>query len=403
MKTNKLLLSAAFVAISASGFAAAIERENHSHGAAFHAAAPAYVGALMGIDTEELLMSVLTHDLSPYLNRLRLDKIAKVHAFIDSFAPTNGQFLDHGVNLHGDTISLADGTRDSFKVALQQVIESVHPAVPAPVDARVSSLARVQCDVDMAFADAISAFIDSLVPAGGSHFLDYGVNLQMLMDGTRDSFKHALVDAILQEQQMPVAAAVMPHHMAAPVAIPHHEVAPAAMPHHAQLAASDTDALLEYKHSGDLSRYLNLMRDEKKAKVSAFIDNFVPIAGSQMLDHSVNLHGAMVHGLPIMLMDGTRESFKMALNQVIDSVNPAVAAPIDVRMDTLSRTKEQVDVAFEAAISAFIDSLVPGAGSPMIDPSMVHMHGAAMFGGYGEPMDGTRDSFKQALVNAIYQ
>ncbi len=401
MKTNKLLLSAAFVAISASGFAAAIEQEKHAHGAAFHAEAPAYVGALMGTDTEELLMSVITHDLSPYLNRLRLDKIAKVHAFIDAFAPMNGQFLDHGVNLYGGTIPLADGTRDSFKHALQQVIESVHPAVPAPFDARLSSLARVQSDVDMAFADAISAFIDSFLPFGSTlcRLIDFSVTSMhdpmsaYGTDGSTESIKRALIDAILQEQQMPVAVAERPHHA----------VAPTAMPRHAQLAASDTDALLEYKHSGDLSPYLNLMRDEKKAKASAFIDALVPGAGSQMLDHSVNLYGAMVNGLPIMLMDGTRESFKMALNQVIDSVNPAVPAPVDVKIDSLANTKEQVDVAFMDAISGFIDSLVPGAGSPMIDLSMVHMHGAAISGAYGEPMNGTRDSFKDALIHALIQ
>ena len=87
----------------------------------------------------------------------------------------------------------------------------------------------------------------------------------------------------------------------------------------------------------------------------------------------------------------------MALQQVIDSVNPMVPAPADARLTSLSRTKEEVDAAFMIAIDAFIDSLIPAPGSQMLDYS-VNLHGAAIFGGYGQPMDGTRDSFKKKTL-----
>ena len=233
MKTNKLLLSAAFVAISVSGFnsihateadllelsrikeACNTLREQIGQ---VESRIDGNVASLEQIkatefpvvrsyahlsrDTEVLLESVHSHDLSHYFNLVRTNTIAKACAFIDSLQPENGQFLNlEHFQIRGFTVDahvMSDATRDSFKAALQQAVNSVHPVVLAPVDATLSSLSKTKEQVDMEFVQAIEAFIDTIVPGadGGAVWLDSSAWGHT--DGQLGSFKQALVNAIYQ-------------------------------------------------------------------------------------------------------------------------------------------------------------------------------------------------------------
>ena len=84
MKTNKLLLSAAFVAISASGFSAFEGGEERVQD--LQQNVPAYEAVLIGTDTKELLESIYSSDLTNYIKRVGDDVLTKAKFFLTAWS-----------------------------------------------------------------------------------------------------------------------------------------------------------------------------------------------------------------------------------------------------------------------------------------------------------------------------
>ncbi|MEI7494343.1 MAG: hypothetical protein WCJ92_07110 [Alphaproteobacteria bacterium] len=195
MKTNKLLLSAAFVAISASGFSA-VEGDEERVQVLQQQNVPAYEAALFGTDTKELLESINSGDLTNYINMVSADVLTKANFFFDSLEP--GPFdrlLDDSLNfydsdnLDGSMTSGGSMTRDNFKHGLQVIFESMCPVFPSfrvPVNATLASLLKTKEQVVMTYVEAIFRFLNSIASPDDT-----------LMDES-DTLKRAFVLAILR-------------------------------------------------------------------------------------------------------------------------------------------------------------------------------------------------------------
>ncbi len=152
---------------------------------------------LVDTDTELLIKCMQSGDMQPYFVQTKNNIKAKIDVFVDSLLAANGNFLAGGVMVGGHN-QPANLTRDAFKAAMAGHIDTVHLAIPAPVNAKISSLARCEEGVHSEFAAALDAHLHTLLAANGQ-FLAGGVMVgghNQPADNTRDAFANALIGNI---------------------------------------------------------------------------------------------------------------------------------------------------------------------------------------------------------------
>ncbi len=170
MKLNKLLLSAAFAAISASGFSMDTVVKNPEN----IEDRTCQKRAFTGLGEEE----VSTVFLSEYVSSLKTSMIEGGNDYIDFLMPLPNASFIHAVGGHDYQISREVynrinwlekeyGTRENFKEALSELIDSISIYGKFPENATLEDLAAAKNDVEDLFMSAVDAFVDGLAPTDG--------------------------------------------------------------------------------------------------------------------------------------------------------------------------------------------------------------------------------------------
>jgi hypothetical protein len=161
--------------------------------------------------------------------------------------------------------------------------------------------------------------------------------------------------------------------------------------HDAPFLLTDTEALIEAAHvGGSTAKFVTLAKNGIKTATNAWIDTLLVGGGANFLD------GAVAVGAGNQPANITRDAFKTALDLVIDGVVSAAARPTGKGITALNLTRAAVVGEIDAAVDAWIDTLIGAAN--MLDPAVARLDNA---GAAGTPATIGRDDFKAALSAII--
>ena len=168
-------------------------------------------------------------------------------------------------------------------------------------------------------------------------------------------------------------------------------LAPVVVAHHATLGGTDTDALVKAVDDHHNNDFIALAKGAIITNVNRVIDATLAADGA-FID---NRHIAAIPAVAHAPADHTRDAFKTALTALINSTAPLAVAPVSKSMGALNHTRASIVAEFDAAVDAWVDSLLAGNGF------FIDNRGAAAVGGLNQPADTTRDALKAALSAAI--
>ncbi len=161
-------------------------------------------------------------------------------------------------------------------------------------------------------------------------------------------------------------------------------------PTYTRIEGTDTKVLLDCFEAGDMTPYFAGLKAEIKAKVSHYIDQLLPHNGN-FLEAAT----AVATGGAMQPTDRTRDAFKVAVSGCLDGLHLATAAPSNGRLSTITRFVADVQNEILHAMDTYIDQLLPHNG--IFLATGVTATGTAM-----QPANHTRDSFKNALAQVIF-
>lgn len=174
MKLNKLLLSAAFAAISASGFSMDTVVKNPENINIRTCQQRAFTDLGEQVLSEQAASALL----SEYVSSLKTSMIEGGNDYIDFLMPLPNASFIHAVGGHDYQISREVynrinwlekeyGTRENFKEALSELIDSISIYGKFPENATLEDLAAAKNDVEDLFMSAVDAFVDGFAPTDG--------------------------------------------------------------------------------------------------------------------------------------------------------------------------------------------------------------------------------------------
>lgn len=351
-------------------------------------------------DTKVLLGCLETGDITPYLEHIKACIKTKLGGCVDNLISYNGNFLSYNVRVAGYASAssasysgihtvLYDHSRDAFKAFVYANLDSLDllGGVPVPADARLSSISQYVMAVNAVIAKEMTAFIDSLLGYNGD-FLSSEINLYTYSMHTvpynhsRDAFKEALTNII-----DPTRTAMLTYLRESGI---EEAMVKTSVPYVMKLRNTDTEQLLMGVSNGNIDQYLEHVKCPLVASLNAYIDG-LSTASDNFLDDSVATGGVM------QPMASTSNAFKAALEVHLAGLNlrGRVPVPADIRLKSITRFVGAIDAEIIQSVSTYIDTLKPSNDGNFLGA------GAAI-GGAGQPTDRTRDAFKAALGNVIF-